>query len=625
MTPTKAPRFPAVVLAWAVNTLVGAAIGIVWLSGLPIGANGRSLLFVGAALVSNTAMLALLPAIVVLLLALVLPSGRVLAVAQAFLWTLFQVVLFADTRIWRLFRYHFNGMVWNVLTTRGSEDAVEIGPRDWLPVALVAVVYLATMAFAWRYWLLPEAPRLEWKLPRRLARTAGLAIVACVLLDKGLYAWADLARDRSITGLARAFPQYQRFTVQKLAKSVFHARLEDRPSVALAAGERMLRYPIAEPAVDPKGARPNVLVVVIDSLRADMLGPETMPRTTAFLARARTFADHLSGGNATRFGVFSILYGIHGTYWMPVVEEHAPPVLLTVLAKLGYDFHVLSTASLDFPEFRSTAFVRIEDQVEDHFPFATKHECDARVASRFDEWLGERETAGKRAPFFCFALVDAPHGGYDWPPEDTVFRPFAQHVDYLKMSGKPTKDEIAAVFNSYRNAVHFGDAIAGRMIDALERRHLLDDTIVVITGDHGEEFFEHGFFGHTSNFTLVQTHVPFVVGGPGFPQGVESRPTCHVDLAPTLLEICGADPKARTQWSQGENLMSPPEHRDRIFGGWDEAAIRVDGGILLVPLEGARGFVEAYDEDWNRLDDAFVAKSGAAIAKLAQECRRFLR
>jgi hypothetical protein len=195
------------------------------------------------------------------------------------------------------------------------------------------------------------------------------------------------------------------------------------------------------------------------------------------------------------------------------------------------------------------------------------------------------------------------------------------------MAGKPTKEEIAAVFNSYRNAVHYGDAIAGRMIDALERRHLLDDTIVVVTGDHGEEFFEHGFFGHTSNFTLVQTHVPFVVGGPGFPQGVEQRPTCHVDLAPTLLEICGADPKARPNWSQGENLLSPPEHRDRIFGGWEEAAIRVQGGILRVPLEGTRGFVEAYDENWNRLDDekALIGRSGGAIAKLAQECRRFLR
>jgi hypothetical protein len=69
----------------------------------------------------------------------------------------------------------------------------------------------------------------------------------------------------------------------------------------------------------------------------------------------------------------------------------------------------------------------------------------------------------------------------------------------------------------------------------------------------------------------------------------------------------------------------PPEHRDRILGGWEEAAIRVPGGILRVPLEGTRGFVEAYDENWNRLDDGLIARSGGAIAKLAQECRRFLR
>jgi uncharacterized protein len=625
MFPARSARISAVVLAWIANSLVGAAIGTAWLSGLPVAATPRSLVFVVAALVSNTAMLAVLPGLLVLLLALLLPAGRVLAIAQGLVWAVFQLLLFADTRIWRLFRYHFNGMVWNVMTTPGSEDAVELGPKAWVLAAAGLLAVLAAMAFAWSRWWLPAHSS---RPPRgKVALRGALLVFALVLLDKGLYAWADIVRDRSVTGLARAFPQYQRLTVQKLATKLFNARLEDRPSVVMAAEARMLRYPIEAPAIDPGGPRPNVLVVVIDSLRADMLAPETMPRTTAFCARARRFDDHLSGGNATRFGVFSLLYGIHGTYWMPVVEEHTPPVLVTKLQELGYDLRVLSTASLTFPEFRSTAFVTMEDKVEDKFPFARKPDRDARIASRFDEWLGEREAAGERAPFFCFALVDAPHGNYEWPAEETVFRPHAARVDYLEMASSPSTERVAEVFNSYRNAVHFGDLVAGRMIDALERRKLLEDTIVVITGDHGEEFFEHGFFGHTSNYTATQTHVPFVMGGPGIPPGVESRPTCHVDLAPTLLEICGADPRSRAKWSQGESLLAPPERRDRIFGGWEEAAIRVPGGILRVPLEGARGFVEAFDENWNRLDDddVVVASSGPAIAKLAQECRRFLR
>jgi membrane-anchored protein YejM (alkaline phosphatase superfamily) len=624
MSPSRPVRLVAVVLAWLLATVAGAAVGTAWLPGVSVGASVRSALFVPAALLSDTAMLAVVPALVVALLCLVVPSRRALAFAQALVWALFLLLLYTDTRIWRLFRYHFNGMVWNLIWTPGTGDSIDLGPGAWASVAAAGVAILAASALLWSRWLLPAA---EGGRAGRWARRGGALVLALVLLEKGLYAWADLARDRTVTSAARAFPLYQRLTVQKVAERVFHARLEQRAQVRLGGEGLLLKYPLEEPRVDPKGPRPNILVVVIDSLRADMLAEQTMPRTTAFAARARRFEDHLAGGNATRFGVFSLIYGIHGTYWMPVLEEHAPPVLLTVLAKLGYDLRVLATSSLSSPEFRSTAFVAMEDRVEDHLGFDAKEKGDARIPERFDAWLDGREKAGTKAPFFCFALIDAPHGNYAWPAEETVFRPFAARVDYLEMAGSPAKERVQAVYNSYRNAVHFGDELAGRMIDSLERRRMLDDTIVVVTGDHGEEFFEHGYFGHTSNFAPEQTHVPFVMAGPGIPVGVERRPTCHVDLAPTILELLGADPSRRAQWSQGESLLSPPERRDRVIGGWEEVALRVEGGILRVPLEGSRGFVEAYDLSWKRLDDerGLIARSAPAIAKLALDCRKFLR
>src|SRR6185503_698672 len=93
--------------------------------------SARAAVFVPAALIANTALLACLPGIFLVLLALLVRGSRVLGIAQAFLWTAFLVLVYADTRIWRLFRYHFNGMVWNVITTPGAEDAVELGPKAW--------------------------------------------------------------------------------------------------------------------------------------------------------------------------------------------------------------------------------------------------------------------------------------------------------------------------------------------------------------------------------------------------------------------------------------------------------------------------------------------------------------
>jgi membrane-anchored protein YejM (alkaline phosphatase superfamily) len=236
----------------------------------------------------------------------------------------------------------------------------------------------------------------------------------------------------------------------------------------------------------------------------------------------------------------------------------------------------------------------------------------------------ERQAAD---PFFCFVLLDAPHQTYAWPPDETVFQPSVTSLDYLALSSRPSDETIRTVENSYKNAVHFSDETAAALIETLRRRNVLENTVVIVTGDHGEEFYESGYFGHTSNFTPEQVHVTFAMSGPGVAPGVETRPTCHVDVAPTLIEMLGADPATRAEWSQGENLLAPRATRERVVAGWQEVAVWVDGGILHVPLEGHKGFVSARDAHWRILadEDAFKAAHAGAIAELARACRRFLR
>ena len=617
--------------AWFFNILLGALIGSAWLESAPTG-GFASTVFLAVALLSSIATLASIPALALWLVAWIVPSRRLVGWLQAAVWTVFQLLLFADTRIYALFRYHFNGMVWNLLTTPGGRDTFELGAPTVALLAAGAVGLFALELAVWNRWL-SARPALEDGAPRsvrarRIWATGCIAVVAIVLLDKGIYAAADLGRDRRITVLSRLFPLYQRFTVKRLARNWFGMKLEERAAVDLPGEGLLLRYPIEAPALAPTAKkRPNVLILVIDSLRADMLAAETMPEITRFARTGRRFEDHLSGGNATRFGIFALIYGIHGTYWQPVYAEHSPPVLVTTLQGLGYDMKVLSTPTMNFPEFRSTAWVTIEDKVEDKLPGTSKHDCDEEVARRFEAWMDARAARGAAEPFFCFALLDAPHGNYAWPREETRFEPYAEQVDFLLMSGAPSAEDVERVFNSYRNAVHFADDVAGRMLMAMRKHGELDDTLVVITGDHGEEFLEHGYFGHTSNFTPEQVHVPFVLAGPGIPAGVETRPTSHVDLVPTLLEALGADRAARPSYTHGINLLEPPAQRQRVIASWEEVALWVEGGILRIPLEGHKGLIEGYDYAWERLadEDGLIERQGAVVARLALECRSFLR
>lgn len=618
----------ALTLAWIANSAFGAFLGLWYLPGVLDGAGFLPRLFAYTGLVSSVATVFL---VVALVLALAIAAGvraRTFAWIQAVGWTLALVAIFADTRIYALFRYHFNGMVWNVLTTPGGDQTFEIGAVTWTFVGVGAlVVLLVERALFVR--LLEHATRPAWT-PRKRApkslRYALVALLAVVLCEKTIYAASDLRRDRAVTSVARAFPLYQRLTINRFVHKTLGIRLDERAKVDVGSGAA-LRYPLEKPVFDDVGRRPNVLLIAIDGLRADMLAEETMPRTLAWSKEARRFDDHHSGGNATRFGIFSLFYGIHGAYWSPVYEDKAPPVLVTSLQELGHELKVWSCSSLSFPEFRSTAFVTCEEVIEDRLPFEKKHERDAEIARRFTAWISERDARADAEPFFAFAFLDSPHQTYDWPRDETHFTPYRDRMDYLKMASDPPPEEVAAVFNSYKNAVRFCDRLVGLMLDALRAAGELERTLVIVTGDHGEEFFENGYFGHTSNFTPEQTHVAFVLGGPGVTPGIERRPTSHVDVAPTLLELSGARAANRAAWCQGESLLAPPETRERVVAGWQEVALLVDGGILHVPIEGHKGLVEAYDVRWKPHPggDAFVRAHGASIAALARACRTFLR
>jgi membrane-anchored protein YejM (alkaline phosphatase superfamily) len=305
-----------------------------------------------------------------------------------------------------------------------------------------------------------------------------------------------------------------------------------------------------------------------------------------------------------------------------MLEERRSPVLLDVLAELGYDAQVYSAASMDYPEFRATAWVDMLDRVHDHFPEPPPGQRDIAPVEECLEWLRTRD-AGK--PFFGFVLLDSSHQKYDFPAESAPFRPYAADIDYIEMAGSRDPALIEGVRNRYMNALHHADTLVERLLDELRGCGELDRTILIVTGDHGEEFAEHGYWGHTGNFTLEQVAVPMLMHGPGITAGVERRPTSHLDLPATILEMLGANPAQRADWCASENLFDPVEHRARVVAGWEELGLWSGSGIFRVPRERLHGALVC-DGDWQLLADqrAPFAVEAAALAKLSSDCLRFL-
>jgi membrane-anchored protein YejM (alkaline phosphatase superfamily) len=242
--------------------------------------------------------------------------------------------------------------------------------------------------------------------------------------------------------------------------------------------------------------------------------------------------------------------------------------------------------------------------------------------------MAERAATGDERPFFAFVLLDSPHQPYFNP--GGPYQPAVESLNYIDMGrvleGPELADLQLKVENTYRNSVLHADRVAGDMMRSLEAHGQLDDTVVCVTGDHGEEFFEHGFWGHTSNFTPEQVHVPFYLKGPGIEPGVETRPTSHLDLSGSLLELLGADPDARGGYTLGESLFAPRAARDRVIGGFYHLGVWTDEGIFNLPLEPARDVLGVYDERWRLHLDvrARLERARPRLEAVAEECHRFL-
>jgi membrane-anchored protein YejM (alkaline phosphatase superfamily) len=608
---------------WLVNVIIGLVQCQAYRMHAPEGLGFAAVVFLNLALLAAIAWTSGVVSLLPWLASRIGLRGRLLALLAALLLTAYQVALYIDARTYDLFRYHFNGWVWTVLTTEGMSDSIDLGRAFWIGAGTVILAVLGAQ-YAFLRWRAARLARGAARAPRLRPAWVVLAIVVLPLVaDKFTYAVADLRNNREVATVAQLVPLYTRLTVRHAAQKWLHMPLARQPSVGL--GKRLLlHYPLERPTVRPDGPRPNILIIAVESLRADMLSPQVMPNTWQFAQGGRRFLDHASGGSASRYGTFTLVYGLHGSYFAPVYAERASPVMVDTLKDLGYEIHVFGTSPMTFPEMRYTAWVRVQDSVEDNLQQGPGESRDAELVRRFDRWTANRT---KDRPFFAFAFLDAPHFHYHVVAGRTPFQPYTDSVDRAVLSSKTASTLGPLLFNRYRNAVYDADHSIGEMLDALRRTGQLDDTVVVITGDHGEEFFEHGFWGHTGNFTHTQVEVPMVMRGPGIPPGIEHAPTSHVDVAPTLLELLGADPAQRREWTVGENMLAPAAERDRVVSGWEVVASWGHDTVIVLPLNAYRGAPDVYDYDWKPVKDpdAAMRRAAPALRDLTESTRRFLR
>jgi membrane-anchored protein YejM (alkaline phosphatase superfamily) len=547
--------------------------------------------------------------------------ARLLGVIAALLGGGVSSALFADLKIFKMFEFHINGFVWNLLTTPGGVSSMGADRRALAMFGAVVLLLLAFHQFAawwlqrggWmRCWLDTHfAGRYRWFL---------YAFVALTVSERVAYAGAYAQAYTPVLRAASAFPLYAPTTATHLLQR-FGVAAQRQTSFAVDANGD-LRYPKVPLHKREPEKRYNIVWLVAESWRGDMLTPEIMPATHAFAQRACSFERHYSGGNGTRWGIFTQFYGLYGNYWFNVLEHRRSPVLVDRLQELGYQLHVSTSSAFSYPEFDKTVWVNVPSSSL-HLPEGPGPgwRWDRKAVDRIEKFLDQRD---RTHPFFVFHFFESAHARYYFPKESVIREPYLEDFNYATMN---LAQDIGLIFNRYINSVHHLDSQLGRVVGALQRRGLLEDTVVVITGDHGEEFLEKGHWGHNSQFTEEQTHVPLVIFVPGQkPRRVVQR-SSHLDLPATILPLLGVtnDPG---DYSLGCDLLKGCERKALVFGDWDRIGYADERYKLVFALSSA-GYggnrITTADDQPVKDEQQVRVEYQAAMVQLLKEMAEFGR
>jgi arylsulfatase len=339
--------------------------------------------------------------------------------------------------------------------------------------------------------------------------------------------------------------------------------------------------PTRMPARIPDPERPDVILFVADTFRADDLDhPGLTPHLNAFAEHARSYTQARSPSTWTLPAVASLLFGVHpgqhGGVHLSLQPSSPAATLAETLAAAGY-----RTAAVT-----DSAFVSRRYGLDRGFEwFQELHEGSLEGTLAVAEQLLDADDG---RPLLLMVHSYHTHGPYTpraataalleqelgIPQSSATYEELETEALALAL-GEQTSEasartlELTTELANLRLAtVHELDAAFGRLLDLAHIRGMGDNAVVVFTSDHGEAFNEHGFLFHgRSNFDEV-LRIPLLVRAPGVVARRHDEPVSLVDVAPTISELLGLPGDAL--WS-GFSLLTPDRERSVFSFNWSDA------------------------------------------------------
>lgn len=333
---------------------------------------------------------------------------------------------------------------------------------------------------------------------------------------------------------------------------------------------------------------PNVIIVVIDALRPDHLrcygyGKNTSPNIDRLAKESTLFKACVTVYPRTTPSAVSMLTGLyphtHGVRNLVIKKEEKRKwsnlTLTRILKNEEYDTGVFSAIDLPMQVFG-------KDELSARATFRS----DQKVTEKAISWL--KLNRKKRRPFFLMLWLNSPHWPYSPPAEEIKMFTTKKNISLERLIKRGEEEpglrifeemysqqELEFLISAYDGEIHFADKQVGMLIDYLKGSGLYDNSVIVITSDHGESLGEHGvYFEHGEYYYDTTALVPLLIKKPyQDTKEIIEHQVRNIDIFPTILSMLGVNYAC-----EGKNLL--PELEEEKKGLEDLLAFGESGHSL---------------------------------------------
>lgn len=531
--------------------------------------------------ISHFILLAFIPYILLYLpIILLFPRKRVATTTAVAITTVATTLLITDTLIFDLYRFHINLFTLEMLFG-GAANQVFV-----FDFSLYLKSFLAIAVIALLMWLIFKLTfRLGEKRILRKGRLVGSLIILFLMASHSIHAWAAASYYQPVLQVSCYYPCYYPLQANKLLYKwgiVDADKSRQNMYESETSDKNNLSYPIHQIEYSTSAPKPNILLIVIDSWHHNTFNEQVTPNIYNFSKNCSVFNNHFSGSNGTRGGLFALFYSIPALYWYDILAAQKGCAFIDYLVQRDYTIKTFASASLINPPFERTIFRNVKNlttQTEGE----TAWKRDEQITENWLTFTKEYSSNSSKNPFFGFLFYDLPHAFK--LPSDFVrpFNPSWAFADYLNLNNDSNPEQF---FNLYKNCLYYDDLLVGKILDDLKSKNLLDNTLVIITSDHGQEFNDNhqNYWGHGSNYSQTQIKVPFIFWGKGAPSHQFKHKTTHYDVVPTLMESYLGVKNPISDYSIGKQLTDSTKLKWLFVGTKEDFGILYDRKILSIKL-----------------------------------------